>query len=265
MLQQLDVLARGTPDEILLEQLHAREPTDVDGLVRRAGLPARRGARGAGAADRRARPRWCSINGHLARSLVRRLEHRLASADRSASKRCWAPSIGAIRCAAACPRRSCARGLGADPRLFVRVLERLETQGTAAEEGPSCGSRATRCSSRPTRSARPQQVIDVLREAGVAPPERADLEATLRVSPELTDALHRPGRAGRSHARACSTIAQTLETSSPIRADITQNGPRTVAQIRDLLDASRKYVLALVGYTDEHKITRRVGDERVLY
>jgi selenocysteine-specific elongation factor len=38
-----------------------------------------------------------------------------------------------------------------------------------------------------------------------------------------------------------------------------------VAQIRDLLDASRKYVLAIVGYTDEHKITRRVGDERVLY
>ena len=50
-----------------------------------------------------------------------------------------------------------------------------------------------------------------------------------------------------------------------IRADIQQNGPRTVAQIRDLLDASRKYALALVNYTDEHKITRRVGDERVLY
>ena len=50
-----------------------------------------------------------------------------------------------------------------------------------------------------------------------------------------------------------------------IRADIEQHGPRTVAQIRDLLDASRKFALALVNYTDEHKITRRVGDERVLY
>jgi selenocysteine-specific elongation factor len=50
-----------------------------------------------------------------------------------------------------------------------------------------------------------------------------------------------------------------------IRADIVEHGPRTVAQIRDLLDASRKYALALVNYTDEHKITRRVGDERVIY
>jgi len=50
-----------------------------------------------------------------------------------------------------------------------------------------------------------------------------------------------------------------------IRGDIQQHGPRTVAQIRDLLDASRKFTLALVTYTDEHKITRRVGDERILY
>jgi len=38
-----------------------------------------------------------------------------------------------------------------------------------------------------------------------------------------------------------------------------------VAKIRDLLGASRKFALALVNYTDEHKITRRVGDERILY
>ncbi len=50
-----------------------------------------------------------------------------------------------------------------------------------------------------------------------------------------------------------------------IRHDIQANGPRTVAQIRDLLDASRKFALALVNYTDELKITRRVGDERILY
>ncbi len=50
-----------------------------------------------------------------------------------------------------------------------------------------------------------------------------------------------------------------------VREDIAANGARTVAQIRDVLDASRKYTLALVTYTDEHKITRRVGDTRILY
>jgi selenocysteine-specific elongation factor len=87
----------------------------------------------------------------------------------------------------------------------------------------------------------------------------------LRISPELTDAMLAQG--------TLVEVSQTLlydrvvldEIVARVRRDIEQNGPRTVAQIRDLLDASRKYVLALVAYTDEHKITRRVGDERVLY
>ena len=34
--------------------------------------------------------------------------------------------------------------------------------------------------------------------------------------------------------------------------------------VRDLFDTSRKYALALMAHLDERKITRRVGDERVL-
>ena len=41
-------------------------------------------------------------------------------------------------------------------------------------------------------------------------------------------------------------------------------GKITVAEVRDLLSTSRKYALALMEYMDEQKITRRVGDERVL-
>src|SRR5216684_8135780 len=40
ILQQLEVLARGTPEEIVLERLHAREPSDVESLVQRTGLAA---------------------------------------------------------------------------------------------------------------------------------------------------------------------------------------------------------------------------------
>jgi selenocysteine-specific elongation factor len=38
----------------------------------------------------------------------------------------------------------------------------------------------------------------------------------------------------------------------------------TVAEVRDLLQTSRKYALALMEYLDNQKITRRVGDGRVL-
>src|SRR5262249_54069799 len=153
--------------------------------------------------------------------------------------------------------------LGAEPRLFVRELERLKATGVAAEDGPfvRLSTHAVRFSPGEERQA--ASLLGVLREAGVAPPDRADLERDLRMSAELVDALLAQGQvvevaAGLIYARATldSLIAR-------IRADIQANGPRTVAQIRDLLDASRKYALALVTYTDEHKITRRVGDDRV--
>jgi selenocysteine-specific elongation factor len=41
-------------------------------------------------------------------------------------------------------------------------------------------------------------------------------------------------------------------------------GKVTLAEVRDLLGTSRKYAQALLEYMDEKKITRRVGDERIL-
>ena len=41
-------------------------------------------------------------------------------------------------------------------------------------------------------------------------------------------------------------------------------GSITVAQARNLLGSSRKYVLPLLEHLDQQRVTRRVGDERVL-
>ncbi len=38
----------------------------------------------------------------------------------------------------------------------------------------------------------------------------------------------------------------------------------TLAEVRDLFNTSRKYAQAFLEHLDEKKITRRVGDERVL-
>jgi selenocysteine-specific elongation factor len=41
-------------------------------------------------------------------------------------------------------------------------------------------------------------------------------------------------------------------------------GPITVAKARDLTGSSRKHVLPLLQFLDDHGLTRRVGDDRVL-
>ncbi len=49
-----------------------------------------------------------------------------------------------------------------------------------------------------------------------------------------------------------------------IQQHIRENSSITVAQVRDLFGTSRKYALALMEYLDQQRITRRVGDERML-
>ena len=45
---------------------------------------------------------------------------------------------------------------------------------------------------------------------------------------------------------------------------IEDKGSITVAEARTLLDSSRKYVLPLLEYLDQQRVTRRTGDARTL-
>jgi len=265
VLQQLAVLARGTPDEILLEQLRSREPTDVESLTRRSGLPA---AVARAALVQLVQQQSALVldhaNGHLdGRSYVVSAVGWQALTERVSALLDGFHRGYPLR--RGLPKEEVRTRLGADPRLFVRVLERLKAQGTATEDGPFVRLSTHSVTFTPEQERQAAQVLDVLREAGIAPPDREELQTSLRVSPELLDALVARGVL----VEVAAGLLYDAETLSAIvariRADIERNGPRTVAQIRDLLDASRKYVLAIVGYTDEHKITRRVGDNRVLY
>jgi selenocysteine-specific elongation factor len=44
-----------------------------------------------------------------------------------------------------------------------------------------------------------------------------------------------------------------------------QQGKINAAQVRDLFNTSRKYAIALLEHLDEKRLTRREGDDRVLY
>jgi len=267
ILEQLEVLAQGSPEDIVLERLRAREPSDVEGLVTRSGLPA--------AEVRAAVARLLSMNDVLlvdasngaarvdARSFVvtplgwQRLSEQVQSIL-SAYHAAYPLRRGL-------PKEELRTRLGADPRLFVRELERLKADGLATEDGPFVRLQSHVVAFSPEQQAQLDTLMEVLREADVAPPDRADLEAELRISSEVVDAAIAEGRLVEVAADMIYDLTTLDGIIARIRADIQANGPRTVAQIRDLLDASRKYTLALVTYTDEYKITRRVGDTRIIY
>ncbi|KPV52072.1 hypothetical protein SE17_17615, partial [Kouleothrix aurantiaca] len=100
--------------------------------------------------------------------------------------------------------------------------------------------------------------LDALRAAPYSPPP-LDLDAALagwlaeqgtlvRVAPDV--------------AFLAETYAELVDW---VRATIRAGGSVTVAQFRDHFGSSRKYALALLEHLDERKITRRNGDQRVLY
>jgi len=103
-----------------------------------------------------------------------------------------------------------------------------------------------------------QQFLDACAAAPYSPPA-PDLE------PELLGWLVERGklvRVGPDIAFLPQTYGEMVEW---VRAQIGATGDVTVAQFRDRFGSSRKYALALLEHLDERKITRRVGDSRMLY
>jgi selenocysteine-specific elongation factor len=113
---------------------------------------------------------------------------------------------------------------------------------------------------------RQQQAVDYLlytfRQEPYTTPSVAQCEEQL--GSEVLSALIEQGRLVKLNEDVIF-LAETYEAMRDrIVAHLKENGSLTVAQVRDMFGTSRKYALALVGYLDEQRITRRVGDERVL-
>jgi selenocysteine-specific elongation factor len=87
------------------------------------------------------------------------------------------------------------------------------------------------------------------------PPIDAELRAFLADTNAIVDA-------GGGIVFEASSYASLAEA---VCAYIDERGPITLAQARDLLGTSRKYAQALLEQMDRDRITRRVGDERVLH
>jgi len=54
------------------------------------------------------------------------------------------------------------------------------------------------------------------------------------------------------------------ELEAWVKEHISEQGSVNVAQVRDAFNTSRKYALALLEYLDDRRITKRVGDDRIL-
>jgi selenocysteine-specific elongation factor len=281
VLETLAVLERGTPEEIVLEQLQSREPADFGTLQKRCALAAAEVEAVVGRLVREGRMVVIDAaarsgegaNGHEAAPAG----PRLAPSTLLISAAGWARLVGQVERVLAAyhqdyplrrgmPREELRTRLGLDARLFNRVLAVLLAQGQVVEEG-SVHVRLP--GHQVVFTPEQQRRVDALRArlaaAGVSPPARAELESALGLSPEVVQALIDRGDLVEVAPDVLYLRETYDELVAAVKAMIAEQGAVTVAGYRDRFQTSRKYALALLEHLDQVRVTRRVGDERVLY
>ncbi|RAQ96251.1 selenocysteine-specific translation elongation factor [Thermogemmatispora tikiterensis] len=150
------------------------------------------------------------------------------------------------------------------PRLAMEVFETLRSEGLLTEAGSAGLLRLPEFL--PTLSAEQQRqverLIQVFRENPFMPPTRGEAEAL--IGEELVNALLERGELVKMGDGTILFLREAYERAvALITSYLQEHGTITVAQARDLLGTTRKYVLPLLEHMDEQRITRRVGDLRV--
>ena len=139
------------------------------------------------------------------------------------------------------------------------IWQKLSADGNVVEEGTGVRLTSHKVTLTPTQQAKIDAFLDSLNKNPYSPP------GDLVPEPDLLNLLIDRQQVVKVHSSVVFSTEAYNEMVEKVSAHIRENGNVSVAEVRDMFNTSRKYVLALLEYLDEKKITRRVGDERVLY
>ncbi|RLT35077.1 MAG: selenocysteine-specific translation elongation factor [Chloroflexi bacterium] len=116
----------------------------------------------------------------------------------------------------------------------------------------------------PQQSQAMRRTLDAYVAAPFSPPNAGDTLALLGNDEELLESLVEQNLLLRISGGVFFRPGDFDTAIERIAAFARENGSVTLAQTRDLFDTSRKYAQALLEEMDARRMTRRVGDERVL-
>ncbi len=156
------------------------------------------------------------------------------------------------------PREELRSRLRLAPRVFDSLLTLWRERGDLKEAGAAVALPGYEPRLNPGQEAQAQAYLAALRANPFAPapgfaPED-DLLAYLEGKGEVVRVQDGVVFDARTYHEMVARITDYLQ----------EHGSVTLAQVRDMFGTSRKYAQALLEHLDEKRVTRRVGDERVL-
>jgi selenocysteine-specific elongation factor len=153
--------------------------------------------------------------------------------------------------------------LGVTPASFASIVQGLTEDGRVAERDGALALPGHRVELQADGgSAAP--LLELLGRQPLAPPSLSEASRQAGASPEVVRALAQRGDIVRVGDDVAFTKDAYEIAVAMVREIISDSGSITVAQLRDRMGASRRPVLALLEHLDSERVTRRVGDSRVL-
>jgi len=266
-LERLERLAHGSPEEILLQELQQAQPCELGALMDRTTLSqneARQALVGLLKAGQvlqldappaqdltRLPPRSKYL---VSLSAWEALQQRIESLLTEYHQR-YPLRMGM-------PREELKSRLGLAARAYNEVMTRAAAEGLLVETEALVRLSRHRVVFDPKQQARVDELLSRFRDNPYAPPSLADSEAV--VGTELLAALVERGRLFKVSDSILFSAQAYEQMKETIVAHLKSEGSITLAQVRDMFQTSRKYAQAMLEHLDDQRVTRRVGDERVL-
>ena len=142
--------------------------------------------------------------------------------------------------------------------VYVRAAERLSEEGILVDDGGLVRVSDYSVVLSEGQESDITKYLDVLASEPWSPP------TDHAIDPELLGHLLERGDVVKVNETVVFSTEAYADMRNRIVEHLNANGSVTVADARTIFGTSRKYVLPLLEYLDQQRITRRVGDERVL-
>ena len=153
-------------------------------------------------------------------------------------------------------------------KLFREVIDRLARERRLVREESIVRLPEHRPKLEANERATTATIESLLEKGGFTPPDLKQVAETLKLplkrATELLQALEREGKAAKVGQELYYHAAIVARLREMIAERIRTNGPLGAAEFRDMIQASRKFSIALLEYFDRTGFTIRVGDKRKL-
>jgi len=253
VIARLETLARGTPDEIVLQFLAMRgaNPADAKEAASGTGLSAEVVTQALSAqAERVVALGAAYITAPNWNALTEKMRAALDQFHRQYPLR-----VGLSR-------EELKSRLGLPPRVFDRVIERAVAASIVVASEDIVRRPDFVVHFPPELQKKIDALLAQFGRQPYAPPSAQDAES--EIGAEALNALVTQDKLVRLNDQVLLAPKAFRAMQDWVVATIRAQGQVTAAQVRDQFNTSRKYAVGLLEYLDEKRVTKRVGDARVL-